>query len=131
VLVAVTFSFLASAGTGTQEAFQLLTTANSVCYGVYYLLMFAAPLVAGTRFSPRPDLRPGAVLRVACLSGIAVTLLALIFGLVPIVDVPHPWLFGIKVALTGLGINLIGAGIYWRGTRPRPVSTAHSIRPRS
>lgn len=130
VLLAVTFSFLASAGTGTQEAFQLLTTANSVCYGVYYLLMFAAPLVAGTRFSPRPDLRPGVVLRVACLSGIAVTLLSMIFGLVPIVDVPHPWLFGIKVALTGIGINVIGAAIYWRGARLRPVPTENSIRSR-
>jgi len=54
VLLAVVFSLLASAGTGTQEAFQFLTTANTVCYGVYYLLMFAVPLVAGTRFSPRP-----------------------------------------------------------------------------
>jgi hypothetical protein len=39
------------------------------------------------------------------------------FNLVPIVDVPHPWLFGAKVVLTALGINLVGAGIYWRGTR--------------
>ena len=58
VLLALVFSFLASAGTGTQEAFQLLTTANTLCYGVYYLLMFAVPLVAGMRSSPRP--RPSA-----------------------------------------------------------------------
>jgi hypothetical protein len=56
-------------------------------------------------------------LRFACLSGIAVTLMALAFGLLPIVDVPHPWLFGIKVGLTGIAINLVGAAIYWRGTR--------------
>jgi amino acid transporter len=121
VLVSLVFSFLASAGTGTQEAFQLLITANTVCYGVYYLLMFAVPLVAGTRVSPRSDLRPGVFLRAACLSGVAVTLLSMMFNLIPIVDVPHPWLFAIKVALTGLGINLLGAGIYWRGTRLQPV----------
>jgi len=117
VLISLVFSLLASAGTGAQEAFQLLITANAVCYGVYYLLMFAVPLVAGTRASPRPDLRPGVFLRGACLSGVGVTLLSMAFTLIPIVDVPHPWLFGIKVALTGLGINLLGAGIYWRGTR--------------
>ena len=117
VLVALVFSLLASAGTGAQEAFQLLITANAVCYGVYYLLMFAVPLVAGTRISPRPDLRPGIFLRAACVSGVAVTVLSMVFTLIPIVDVPHPWLFGIKVALTGLAINLLGVVIYWRGTR--------------
>jgi hypothetical protein len=45
----------------------------------------------------------------------------MMFNLIPIVDVPHPWLFAIKVALTGLGINLLGAGIYWRGTRLQPL----------
>src|SRR5689334_14229551 len=109
VLLALVFSVLASAGAGAQEAFQFLTTASNVCYGVYYLLMFAVPLVAGTRVSPRPDLRPGTGVRVACLSAITVTLMALAFGLVPIVDVPHPWLFGVKVGLTGLGINMVGA----------------------
>jgi len=89
--------------------------------------MFAVPLVAGTRVSPRPDLRPGLFLRAACLSGVAVTLLSMMFNLVPIVDVPHPWLFGVKVALTGLGINLLGASIYWRGRRLQPVGVAHAI----
>jgi amino acid transporter len=119
VLLALSFSFLASAGTGTQESFQLLITGANACYGVFYLLMFAVPLIAGTRFSPRPDLRPGVILRIACFSGIAVTLLSMIFSLIPIVDVPRPWLFAVRIGLTALGINLIGAGIYWRGTRLR------------
>jgi len=119
VLIALVFSFLASAGAGTQEAFQLLTTANNLCYGVYFLLLFAVPLVAGSRFTQQADLRPGVFLRLACLSGIAVTLLSMTFNLVPIVDVPHPWLFGVKVVLTALGINAVGAGLYWRGTHRR------------
>jgi amino acid transporter len=119
VFLALVFSFLASAGAGTQEAFQLLTTANNLCYGVYFLLLFAVPLVAGARFNQRADLQPGMFLRLACLSGIAVTLLSMTFNLVPIVDVPHPWLFGVKVVLTALGINAVGAGLYWRGTHRR------------
>jgi len=126
VLLAVVFSFLASAGTGAQEAFQLLTTANQLCYGVYYLLMFAVPLVVGARSGVPSEHRPSVVLRIACLSGIAITLLSMAFNLVPIVDVPHPWLFGVKVALTGLGVNLVGAAIYWRGTRQLQAAAAHS-----
>jgi hypothetical protein len=110
-------ALLASAGTGAQEAWQLLTVAANCCYAVYYLLMFAVPLVVGTRFSPRPDLKPGFALRCACLSGIAVTLLALGLGLVPIIEVAHPLAFALKVALSGLAINLVGALIYLRGTR--------------
>ena len=51
----------------------------------------------------------------------SLTVIVLLAVLLSIVHVPHTWLFGLKVALTGLGINLIGAGIYWRGARPRPV----------
>jgi amino acid transporter len=117
VLVAVLFSLLASSGAGASEAFQLLVTSGFICYGFNYLLMFAVPLLVGTRLSLRPDLRPPALLRAACVCGASVTLLSIIFNLVPIVDVARPWVFAIKVGLTVAGINLIGAAIYWRGTR--------------
>ena len=117
VLIAVVFSFLASFGTGANEAFQLLATSSFVCYGVNYLLMFLVPLLVGTRFSLRPDLRPPLLVRAACVCGASVTVLSMIFNLVPIVDVARPWMFALKVGFTALGINLIGAAIYWRGTR--------------
>jgi amino acid transporter len=119
VLLSVLFCSLASAGTGTQEAFQLIVTSANVCYGVYYLVMFAVPWVAGTRFSRQPNLRPGLGLRLACLCAIAFTALATIFNFVPIVDVPQPWVFALKVGLAAVAVNLIGAIIYWRGTRAR------------
>ena len=111
------FSCLASVGTGAQEAFQLIVTSGNICYGLNYLLMFAVPLGAGTRVSLRPDLRPGILLRLACLCGIAITLLSMVFNLIPIVPVPHPWLFALKVTLAALAVNLIGTGIFWRGMR--------------
>jgi amino acid transporter len=117
VLIAVAFSFVASFGTGASEAFQLLATSSFVCYGVNYLLMFLVPLLVGTRFSLRPDLRPPLLVRAACVCGASVTVLSMIFNLVPIVDVARPWMFALKVGFTALGINLIGAAIYWRGTR--------------
>jgi amino acid transporter len=117
VLVAVLFSLLASSGAGAIEAFQLLVTSGFICYGLNYLLMFAVPLLLGTRLSLRRDLHPPLLVRAACACGAVVTLLSIIFNLVPIVDVARPWMFALKVGLTVVGINLIAAAIYWRGTR--------------
>jgi glutamate:GABA antiporter len=116
-LAAVLFSFLASSDAGASEAFQLLVTSAFVCYGVNYLLMFAVPLLVGTRLSLRPDLKPTIFLRAACISGALVTLLSMIFNLVPIVDVARPWLFALKVGGAVVGINLVATAIYWRGSR--------------
>jgi amino acid transporter len=116
-LAAVVFSFLASSDAGAGEAFQLLVTSAFVCYGVNYLLMFSVPLLVGTRFSMRPDLQPTVFLRAACVCGASVTVLSMIFNLVPIVDVARPWAFALKVGGAVLGINLIAAAIYWRGSR--------------
>jgi glutamate:GABA antiporter len=122
-LMAVLFSFLASSDAGAGEAYQLLVTSAFVCYGVNYLLMFAVPLFVGTRFSMRPDLKPTALLRAACICGASVTVLSMIFNLVPIVDVARPWVFALKVGGTVVGINLIATAIYWRGSRrDSPVS---------
>lgn len=118
-LCAVAFSIIASSGAGTQEAFQIISTSAFFCYGTNYLLMFAVPLLAGTRFSRRPDLTPGLPLRLACLCGASVTALSMVFQLVPILDVANPLGFALKVAGTALGVNLCGALVYWRGNRSR------------
>ncbi len=115
-LVGVILSFLASFDTGASEAFQLLVTSGFICYGVNYLLMFAVPLLAGTRFSRRPDLKPGLLLRVECLAGASMTILSMIFNLVPIVDVASKWGFALKVGGAAVAINLLAAAIYWRGS---------------
>jgi glutamate:GABA antiporter len=113
----VLFAFLASSDAGAGEAFQLLVTSAFVCYGVNYLSMFAVPLFVGTRFSMRPDLKPPMFLRAACICGASVTILSMIFNLVPIVDVARPWVFALKVGCAVVGINLIATAIYWRSSR--------------
>jgi amino acid transporter len=120
-LAAVLFSFLASSSASANEAFQLLVTSAFVCYGINYLLMFAVPLFLGTRFSKRPDLKPSAFLRAACICGASVTLISMLFNLVPIVDVASPWAFALKVGGAVVGINLAATAIYWRGS-PRNQS---------
>jgi len=126
VVAALAFSLLASSDAGAGEAFQLLVTSSFACYGINYLLMFAVPLLAGTRLSLRRDLSPPLLVRAACVCGGAVTLLSMGFNLVPIVDVARPWLFALKVGGAVLGINLVAAAIYWRGSRRQQIS-AHAV----
>ncbi len=117
VLTAVLIAVLASYDTGAAEAFQLLTTCAFVCYGVNYLLMFAVPLLLGTRFSLRPDIRVPFAVRLACLCGASVTVLSMAFNLVPIVDVASPAMFALKVAGATILLNLLGGLVYWTGSR--------------
>ena len=104
---------MAVMGVGHQEAFQILDNVSNTFYGIAYLFMFAIPLV-GLRNSPD---RPPQWLRVAALSGFAVTLLACVLSLFPIVDVKSWLSFGLKVGGLVLSANLIGAFVYLK--RPR------------
>jgi amino acid transporter len=115
VLVAIGVGVLATYGTGAQEAFQLINSAGNIFYGVYYLMMFAIPLVVGGRFA----VRAGGWLKLGAVSGLAVTAVAMGFNLLPIVDVASKWGFAAKVAGVSLALNLVGAAIYRNGTRRR------------
>lgn len=115
VIAAVVLGLAATSGAGAQEAFQLISSAGNLLYGVYYILLFAIPLAAGARFA----LRPGPWLKVAGVSGLLVTVLSMVFNLLPIVDVSSTWIFAIKVIFSAILLNVIGVGIYWWGTRNR------------
>jgi len=123
VLLSVFLASLASAGTGTQEAFQLISTSGNLSYGLYYLLMFAIPFVMRARASTPSSHRPTPLLLLACISGIAVTILSMIFNLIPIVPVKSAGLFALKTALVLLAANLLAALVYWRGSRIKNNST--------
>jgi amino acid transporter len=115
VVVAIGMGVLATYGTGAQEAFQLISSVGNIFYGTYYLMMFAIPLVVGDRFG----VRAGSWLKLAAVSGLGVTLLAMGFNLLPIVNVANKLIFGAKVAGTSLLLNLLGMVIYWNSTRQR------------
>jgi glutamate:GABA antiporter len=116
VVAAIGMCLLATMrGTRAQEAFQVLNSTGNIFYGIYYLMMFAIPLVVGKRFAARA----GGWLQVGAVSGLTVTLVAMFFNLRPIVDVASTWVFGAKVAGASLVLNLVGVAIYWNGTRSR------------
>jgi amino acid transporter len=104
--VGTAFAILANAGTGNQEAFQLLINSGGILFGLTYLVMFAIPLIAR---GERPSWR----VRVAALSGFLMTLLFVVLSIFPIIDVPNPGLFTIKVVAVVAGLQLIGVAYYW------------------
>jgi amino acid transporter len=113
VALAIGMGLLATYGTGAQEAFQVINSVGNVSFGIYYLMMFAIPLVMGDRFGVRADFW----MKLAAVSGLAVTLLAMSFLVVPIVDVASKGFFAAKVTGAAVVLNCVGIAIYWKGTR--------------
>jgi amino acid transporter len=113
VALAILAGILASSGTGKQEAYQLLVASGNISYAVYYGMMLLIPVVAGSRFGTKAG--PGLIL--ACISALLVTVLATAMNLFPIVDVPHPFVFGGKIVGAFVVVNLIGAAIYFAGKK--------------
>lgn len=117
VLCCFTLATLSLVGVARQEAFQLAITAAQACYGLYYLILFAIPLASRMTLSPPP----GILVRISALSGFAVTLLAVILQVVPIIDVQQPWVFAGKVTAALIGANLLGVFIYRRARSPSSI----------
>ena len=114
-LVAAAFGAAGIAGVGEQEAFQLLENAAGIFYGLTYLILFAIPLVGLRNATPRPPLW----LRVAALSGFAVTVLYVVLSIFPIIDVESWFSFAMKISGVVIGLNLVGAGLFFAARRRR------------
>ena len=100
-------------GASNQDAVQAGIGAAFGSYCVTYLLLFGAVLFGFRSNGPRF----GLPLKLAALAAFLVSFGALIFEIVPLDQVPNPVFFALKVAGTIGAMNLLGAFLYWRGTR--------------
>jgi hypothetical protein len=78
--------------------------------------MFAIPIVA-PRSLPR---RPGILLRIACASGFAMTLLYAVLSVVPIVQVESRWAFSAKIIAILVVANALGLALWTAAKRRAP-----------
>src|SRR5438045_438436 len=102
-------------GAGIQEAFQLVDNAANVFYGIVYFMMFAIPIFgAGAIRSGAPIW-----LRIAAICGAGVSLSAIFFTVYPIIDVPSPLSFAVKIIAVTAIANAIGVAIFLLGTKRR------------
>jgi amino acid transporter len=111
-------AILANVGTGSQEAFQLLDNSGGMSFGLAYMVMFAIPLVARGE-------RPSWAVRAAALSGFLMTLLYMTLAVFPIIDVPNPWLFTVKIVGVVGGLQCAGTLYYCAKARAFQRSVAH------
>lgn len=119
-LVSLAFGAAGIAGVGEQEAFQLLENASGIFYGITYLVMFAIPLI-GLRDAVE---RPSAWLRLAAASGFGVTLLYVVLSVFPIIEVASWATFAVKISSVVVGLNLVGAGLFYASRRRQAVVAA-------
>jgi amino acid transporter len=94
-------------GVGQQEAFQMLENCSASFYAFTYLVMFAIPLIGRKKIASRPPLP----LRIAALSGFLMTLLFVVFSIIPVVPVASRTLFmaklvGVMIAASGIGVTI-------------------------
>ena len=108
-VLGVGLSIAGHSGVGAQEAFQLINSAGMVCWGLAYMSMFAIPLLS-------PGERPSWGIRIAAISGFAMTLLSAVLGLFPILDVASVGAFAAKVGGVVVAINALAAWHYKRVT---------------
>ncbi|MEP6619696.1 MAG: APC family permease [bacterium] len=100
-------SVLGNLGVGQAEAYQLLNNASGMFYAITYVVMFAIPLFGLRGVAPRPPLW----LKVACTSGLLMTLLYITLSIFPIIKVESVATFAFKVSAVIIGMNLVGIGI--------------------
>jgi amino acid transporter len=100
-------------GAGIQEAFQLVDNAANVFYGIVYFTMFAIPILGARAICSSAP----AWLRIAAICGALVSLSAIFFTVYPIIDVPSPLTFAVKIVAVTAIANAIGVAIYLAGKR--------------
>jgi glutamate:GABA antiporter len=106
-------SIAALIGVGPQEAYELLLTWGFTFYAIAYLALFAIPFLS----AKNRGLRPRLWLRVAAVSGFAMTLMYVVLSVLPIVELESSWHYSLKIAGVVLGANFLGWMIYHGGQR--------------
>jgi hypothetical protein len=87
--------------------------ASNVFYGIVYATLFAIPIFgAGAIRTAAPIW-----LRIAAVCGAAVALSAIFFTIYPIIDVPSPLTFAMKIIVVTAIANAIGIVIYLAGRK--------------
>jgi len=113
--VTVVLGISSISGAGQQEAFQLLNNAAMTFYSFAYLVMFALPLFGFRGVTPRPPLW----LKATAVSGFLMTALYTALSVFPIIDVPDPLKFTVKMTTVIVLFNAIGAGFFFAYQRQR------------
>jgi amino acid transporter len=122
------FVVLSMVGVHEQEAMQLLSNASSVHYGIAYVALFAIPLLGAAGLRRRLPLW----VKCAAAAGLLSSLVAVMIGTYPIINVSSRVSYAAKIGGTVIISNLAGVILYLTRKRTplQPRSLASPIRRR-
>jgi amino acid transporter len=112
-------------GTTVEKAYLILLDTQLLIYFIPYTYLFISFLLHRRTGAPADVVRvPGgkAGAWATGLSGLFVTLFAMVVAMIPPGDEAHPLLFELKVVGGALGFVLIGGVVYWRAHRAARVA---------
>jgi len=108
-------------GTTVEEVYLILLDTQILIYFIPYIYLFLVFLLHRFREGSSPGViltpggKPGAL--IVGLSGLCVTLFAMLVATIPPPDTPEPLRFRLKVIGGALAFVALGGLIYWRGRR--------------
>src|SRR5580765_8135227 len=106
--VTLAFSLLPLIGVLEEEAFQIQDNAATMFYALIYIVLFAIPFVAMSRFGVKAQLW----LKIASASGLVVSIIAGFYAMFPIKPVAQPLAFALKVFAVVVVANIVGLLLY-------------------
>ncbi len=120
-ILATVFLVLSVLGKGTtvERAYLVILDTMLLVYFIPYVYLFICYLVVRLReTTPAPSALGGRALGgLIGISGLGLTLFAMVIATIPPADTPEPWVFRAKV-IGGAGLFvLLGGLVYWRGRR--------------
>jgi amino acid transporter len=119
-VLATVFLLLSVLGEGTEvkEVYLILLDTQLLIYFIPYIYLFIVFLLNLRNREAEADvmLAPGGVVGgwAIGLSGLCLTLVAMVLAMIPPPGTANPWLFRAKVIGGALGFILIGGLIYWK-----------------
>jgi amino acid transporter len=121
-VLATIFLLLSVLGKGTtvEKAYLILLDTMLLIYFIPFIYLFVCYLVVRLREAePRPGTEQGGktVAAAVGLSGLLLTLFAMLIATIPPPDTTDPWLFRLKVIGGAALFVAMGGLVYWRGRR--------------
>jgi glutamate:GABA antiporter len=107
-LTTLVFSLAPLIGVKEAEAFQFQDSAANVFYALIYMVLFAIPIVAMSRFGARAPWW----LKLASALGFVMSLIGALFTVFPIITVESRLLFASKIIAVVVIANAVGVTIY-------------------
>ena len=125
-VLATVFLLLSVLGRGTtvEKAYLTLLDTMLLIYFVPFVYLFLCYLVVRIRETPTEprSMAKGKVVGVGIgVSGLLLTLFAMVIATIPPPDMADPWVFRIKVIGGAALFVLMGGIVYWRGRRTQPL----------